>query len=161
MLAMHPEYQEKVYREVLEVMPDKDSDLSCSDIDKLNFTDLCVRETLRIFPTVSIIARIAAKPIRLPSGVEIPPDVPIVFGIRQIHMKEQYYGPTAGIFDPYRFLDKNIKNLPSACYIPFSYGPRNCIGNSFKICSIWIDKNLKLVFFINNKIRHCIWKNIR
>lgn len=46
MLAMHPEYQEKCFQEIYEMMPDKNVDLSQSDLEKLTFTDLCVRETL-------------------------------------------------------------------------------------------------------------------
>lgn len=128
MLALHPEYQEKVYQEILTVMPDKDAELTQSDLEKLEFMDLCIRETLRLFPTAPIIGRVASKPIKLNNGVEVPPNVPIVFGIRQIHIREEYYGPTARIFNPYRFLDEKVKNLPGGAYIPFSYGARNCIG---------------------------------
>lgn len=109
-------------------MPEKDTELTQADLEKMEFLDLCIKETLRIFPTAPIIARVATKTIKLANGVEIPPDVPIVFGIRQIHMQQKYYGPTVNIFNPYRFLDENIKNLPGASYMPFSYGPRNCIG---------------------------------
>lgn len=51
MLAMHPEYQEKVFQEILTVMPEKNTDLTHADLDKLEFTDLCIRETLRLYPT--------------------------------------------------------------------------------------------------------------
>lgn len=125
MLALHPEYQEKVYQEILTVMPDKDAEFTQSDFDKLEFTELCIRETLRLFPTAPIMARMPSKPIKLNNGVEIPPGVPIVFGIRQLHIQEKYYGPTAKIFNPYRFYDEDIKNLPGGAYIPFSYGARN------------------------------------
>lgn len=129
MLALYPEYQEKVFQEILTVMPDKNANLTQNDLDKLEFTELCIRETLRLFPTAPIMARIATKPIKLINNVEIPPDVPIVFGIRQIHTRNEYYGPTANIFNPYRFLDDDVKNLPGGAYIPFSYGARNWYEN--------------------------------
>lgn len=128
MLALHPKYQEKVYNEILEVMPNKDADLTLDDLNKLEFTELCIRETLRLFPTAPLIARVATKPIRLSNNVEIPPNIPIIFGLRQIHIQEKYFGSTAKIFNPYRFTEENEKTIPSAPYIPFSYGPRNCIG---------------------------------
>lgn len=131
MLALHPEYQEKVFQEILTVMPNKDTELTQTDLDKLEFTDLCIKETLRLFPTAPIIARTSTKPIKLNNNVEVPSNVPIVFGIRQIHIREEYYGSTARIFNPYRFVSEEIKNLPNAAYIPFSYGVRNCIGRSF------------------------------
>lgn len=109
-------------------MPEKNAELTQSDLDKLEFTDLCIRETLRLFPTAPIIGRVASKNIRLSNNVEVPPGVPIIFGLRQIHLREEYYGSNAGIFNPYRYLDENVKNLPGGAYIPFSYGARNCIG---------------------------------
>lgn len=128
MLAMHPEYQEQVFQEVATIMPDRDTELTQAHLDQLEFTYLCIQETLRLFPTVPLIGRVSSKPIKLSNNVDIPPNVPIMFGLRQIHMQEKYFGPTANIFNPYRFLDEKIKNLPAAAYIPFSYGPRNCIG---------------------------------
>lgn len=106
-------------------MPDNDAEFTQSDFDKLEFTELCICETLRLFPAVPLIARAPSKPIILNNGVEIPPDVPIVFGIRQVHMQEKYYGPTVNMFNPYRFNDDAVKNLPACTYLPFSYGPRN------------------------------------
>lgn len=128
MLAMHPEFQETVFKEVHEMMPDKDVDLTQADLEKLPFTDLCVRETMRLFPIAPLICRESKKPIKLSNNVVVPPGVPMIFGLRQIHLQEKYYGETANLFNPYRFLDEKIKNLPAAAYVPFSYGPRNCIG---------------------------------
>lgn len=133
LLALYPEYQEKVYQEIISVIPDKNADLTQSDLDKLEFLDACIKETLRLFPTAPIIGRVASKPIKLSNNVEVPPGVPIVFGIRQVHIREKYYGSTARIFNPYRFLDESVKDLPGGAYIPFSYGARNCIG---KYCVI-------------------------
>lgn len=132
MLALHPEHQEKVYREIMNVMPDKNADLTQADLDKLEFTDLCIRETLRLFPTAPLIAREATVPIKLSNGVVVPPNTPIIFGLRQIHIQERYFGPTAKMFDPYRFTEENVKSIPNSAYIPFSYGPRNCIGTTKK-----------------------------
>lgn len=128
MLAMHPEHQEKVFEEIDAVLPDKNADFTQAALDNLKFTELCIQETLRLFPTAPLIGRVASKPIKLSNNVVVPANIPIVFGLRQIHIQEKYFGPTANIFDPYRFLDEKVKNLPAAAYVPFSYGPRNCIG---------------------------------
>lgn len=125
---MHPEYQETAFQEVYNVMPYKNADLTQSDLDKLTFIDLCVRETLRILPAVPLIGRVTEKPVTLSNNVVIPVGIPIFFGIRQTHIQEKYYGPTAQTFNPYRFLDEDIKNLPASAYVAFSHGPRNCIG---------------------------------
>ncbi|XP_031639205.1 probable cytochrome P450 313a4 [Contarinia nasturtii] len=155
MLTLHPEYQEKVFQEILTVMPHIDTELTKADLDKLEFIDLCIRETLRIFPTAPIIARTSIKPIKLNNNVEIPPDVPIVFGIRQLHIREEYYGPTSRIFSPYRFMDEKVKTLPSSAYVPFSYGARNCIGYfyakvSVKCCVVHLIRNYRLTTIYKN-----------
>lgn len=128
MLAMHPEHQEKVFQEALSVMPDKNADLTQGDINRLEFTDLCIRETLRLFPTAPLIGRVSSKPIKLSNNIVVPPNVTFAFGLRQIHIQEKYFGPTANLFDPNRFLDGSLENLPGGAYVPFSIGQRNCIG---------------------------------
>lgn len=125
---MHPEHQEKVFQEILTVMPEKDTDLTKADLDKLEFTELCIKETLRLYPIVPFIFRAATKPIALTNGVIIPPSIPIWLGIRQIQTQKKYYGPTANIYNPYRFLDEEVKELSPCAYVPFSFGARNCVG---------------------------------
>lgn len=95
MLALHPEYQETAYKEILSVMRDKNVELTQADLDKLEFVDLIIKETLRLFPTAPIIGRIANKPIKLNNNVVVPPGVPIAFGIRQVQIRKDYYGSTA------------------------------------------------------------------
>lgn len=128
MLAMHPKYQEKVYEEMLTVMPDPNMNLTHDDLTKLKFTDLCIRETLRLFPIVPIIGRYSTKPLKLSNGIVVPENVPIMIGLRQIATQEEYFGPTALEFNPNRFVDKSFLNGTQTANIPFSYGARNCIG---------------------------------
>lgn len=139
MLAMYPEHQEKVFQEILTVMPEKDTDLKQADFDKLEFTELCIRETLRLYPTAPVIARVATKPIALANGIIVPPNIPMVIGLRQIQTQKKYYGSTANTYDPYRHWDENVKSLPTGANIPFSLGPRSCVGpfSQFK-CSNFV-----------------------
>lgn len=140
MLAMHPEHQEAVFQKLYRLMPTKDMDLTQIELDQLPFTDMCIRETLRLFPTGSVIARVARKPIRL-NNCLIPANVPLVVGIRQIQMQPMYYGANANLFDPYRIKEETIKNLPHAAFIPFSYGPRNCVGQYLRKMAFFADEH--------------------
>lgn len=68
------------------------------------------------------------KQFFLASGNVLPAGSGVVVSIWGVHRDPKYWGPDAENFDPDRFLPEryNIKN--SCSYMPFSNGPRNCLG---------------------------------
>lgn len=140
MLAIHPQYQEKVFEELLAIMPNPDVDITPSQINKMDYLDRCLREAQRLFPTVPLIGRTCLETVNI-AGYDVPPGLPIFIGIRQIHRRQEYYGPSANLYNPERFKvgehhpDKENQGI----YLPFSLGQRNCIGLfniSFHLCYI-------------------------
>lgn len=59
MLAMHPEYQERVFEEVKLIFPDNtlDNTVNYEDLNNLEFTERVIKETMRLFPAVPVMAR--------------------------------------------------------------------------------------------------------
>lgn len=145
-MAIHEDYQKWMFDELISVMPTKDMDLTTEILSKLKFMDACIRETMRLFPTVTLIGRTAVEPIVL-NNAEIPAGLPIMVGIRQIHRRTDYWGNDAHLFRPERFLSDaaNYKDNPG-CYLPFSMGPRNCIGK-IHLLNQQFEVGFKQVFF--------------
>lgn len=125
MLAMHPDCQEKVYNELNSIFPSNNVDVTIDDLDKLLYTDMCVKEALRVFPTVSAIARKTTDNVKL-RGYTIPSGTSIGIDIFSLHRSPKYWGNNADQFIPERF-DIGKELVHPYAYMAFSYGSRNCI----------------------------------
>ncbi len=128
LLAMHPEHQERVFNELKTILPSKDIPITSEHIVQLTYLELCIKESLRLFPVVSLMAKnVKTGSVNL-GGYEVHSGVTIVIGVNRIHRKLKYWGPDANKFDPTRFLPENFSKVPRFAYIPFSEGSRNCVG---------------------------------
>lgn len=57
-VATYPETQKKCFEEILEVFgTDKNAIIDYENLSKLHYIDLCIKETLRMFPSVPILGR--------------------------------------------------------------------------------------------------------
>lgn len=137
MLAIHQDEQQKVFEELVSLMPSRDCELTSADLSKLPNLEFCIRESLRLFPTVPLIGRKPHAPIVL-NNVEIPAELPIFIGLRQLHRRKDYWGEDAFKFKPSRFHSKNMEAMVPGSYIPFSLGPRSCVGSSLSLLIILI-----------------------
>lgn len=61
-------------------------------------------------------------------GYTVPTGSGILVSIWGLHRDPKYWGPDAEQFDPDRFLPERFKLEHSCSYVPFSHGPRNCLG---------------------------------
>ncbi|XP_069115441.1 cytochrome P450 4F12-like [Argopecten irradians] len=129
-LALHPEYQDQCREEVQREWGDN-TDLTWEDIHKLSFTFSCIKESQRLFPPVPNVSRCAEKNITLPDGRIIPKGMRMAVSLFALHRNPDVWSNPEE-FDPYRFSEENTKtNAGSGNFIPFSLGPRNCIGQAF------------------------------
>ena len=104
---------------------------------KLPFLVRCINESMRLYPHPPVLLRRADISDTLPGGELVPAGQDVMISVYNIHHSEAVWGPTANEFDPMRFgpLDGPIPNEQNTeyRYIPFSGGPRKCVGDQFAL----------------------------
>lgn len=108
---------------------DKDS-VDWDDLSKLTYLTMFIRESLRTHSPVQWISRQTTQPHTLPDGRSIPSGTIIGIVSRACHMDPKHW-PDPDRFDPERFSTEASKGRHPYAFIPFSAGPRNCIGQNF------------------------------
>ncbi|XP_050672482.1 cytochrome P450 4C1-like isoform X2 [Leptidea sinapis] len=136
LLAKYPGVQEKLYLELRHVFGDSDRPLVKDDLPKLKYLERVIKETLRLFPPVPFIIRKVLTEMKLPSGHVLPIGSGVVVSIWGVHRHPKYWGPDADKFDPDRFLPERFQLSNPCAYMPFSNGPRNCLGYQYALMSM-------------------------
>lgn len=127
LLALYPDWQERVAGEARQVMSDGAPEFS--DIGKLRLTRDVFRETLRLYPPVPMMVREAACPERFRDR-DVPKGAQIVLSPWHQQRHERLWdNPDA--FDPARFQTENGREGLRCAYMPFSAGQRVCPGAGF------------------------------
>lgn len=128
LLAMKPDAQDRVYREVREIA--EQEPLRFDDIRKLKFTRNVFRETLRLYPPVGFLPRQATRKEEIRDKKIKPRDLMLICPWL-IH-RHRLIWDKPDVFDPDRFETDNCKHaMKNHAYMPFSMGPRICTGAGF------------------------------
>uniref|UniRef100_A0A0N5A8Z2 Cytochrome P450 n=1 Tax=Syphacia muris TaxID=451379 RepID=A0A0N5A8Z2_9BILA len=129
LMGTNPDIQIKVQKEVDEVLGEEDRPITYEDLGNLQYLEACIKETLRLYPSVPIIGRFLTDDIKIKDKI-IPKYVGVVICPSMVHRDPKHW-PDPEIFKPERFLSTESKH-PYA-FIPFSAGARNCIGQRFAL----------------------------
>ncbi|HET6333541.1 MAG TPA: cytochrome P450 [Polyangiales bacterium] len=100
-----------------------------SDLESLEFLGCVFKESLRLYPPVYLMGRIATTDTSL-AGHAIPKHTVIVVSPLALHRRADLWTQPLR-FDPDRFSSANAARQPQDAYIPFGDGPRICIGAHF------------------------------
>uniref|UniRef100_A0A182JEX4 Uncharacterized protein n=1 Tax=Anopheles atroparvus TaxID=41427 RepID=A0A182JEX4_ANOAO len=132
LLALHPDIQDRVYEEIESIFPNgSDRPATMQDLNEMKLLERCIKETLRLYPSVSFFGRTLSDDVQL-GGYHVPAKTIIGIHAYHVHRDERFY-PDPEKYDPDRFLQENTENRHPYAYIPFSAGPRNCIGQKFAL----------------------------
>lgn len=136
LLAMHPEIQERLYDELRSVYDTQTEDSTYEQVQKLPYLDAVLKEGMRLFPVAPFIVRTACADIQL-STCTVPKDAIIMMSLFNLHRNEQVWGSNPDAFDPDNFLlSERVNSRSPFSFLPFSGGPRNCIGLQYAMISM-------------------------
>lgn len=128
-LAMHPDIQDKVVEELKNVFYDENEIPDYDIVSKLVYTEMVIKESMRLLPVVPFIVRTTTEDLKIVTqNLTIPAGVLINIPIYHIHRDPKHWGPDSHKFNPENFSEENMAKRHPCSFIPFSYGPRNCIG---------------------------------
>jgi len=130
-MAANLQQQEKVWMELEEVFGGSDRECTLQDLPKLKYLECCIKETMRFYPSVSVVTRFLTEDLQLGDYL-IPAGANVGVLISATHHNPRIY-PNPSTFNPDRFLIEETKSRHPFAYIPFSAGPRNCIGQRFAL----------------------------
>ncbi|XP_068612686.1 cytochrome P450 4F3 [Brachionichthys hirsutus] len=146
-LANHDHYQEKCRQEVADLMQGREAhEIQWEDLSQLPFTTMCVRESLRLHAPVQAVTRTYTRDMELPGGRTVPKGAICLVSIYGTHHNPDVWA-NPHEFNPLRFDPANKSSLASHAFIPFSSGPRNCIGQKFALAELRVVVALTLLRF--------------
>jgi cytochrome P450 len=132
LLASHPEVEKRFHAELDELLTGRLPEVS--DLPRLRYTEMLVKETLRLYPPAYAVGREPIDECEI-GGYRVPRNTQIFAFQWATHRDPRYYDhPEA--FNPDRWTAQFSEKLPRYAYFPFGGGPRQCIGNYFAMMEI-------------------------
>ncbi|CAH1258912.1 CYP4F22 [Branchiostoma lanceolatum] len=144
-LAQNKDYQDRCKREVEEVLQGR-TEITWQDVGKLPFITMCIKESMRCVPPVPRVARALKQDLTFPDGKSLPKGSPTYAEFNELHRNRDIW-PNPTVYDPYRFSPENSMNRHPYAFLPFSAGPRNCIGQNFAMSEMKVSVALILQRF--------------
>lgn len=129
LLAQHPEVEARLAEELETVLQGRTP--AVSDLPRLPYTDMVIKETLRLYPIAWFNNREVLKEVEI-GGYKLQPGLQLWMSPWVLHRNPRYY-ENPDEFRPERWATEQIKQLPKYAYLPFGGGPRICIGNTFAL----------------------------
>lgn len=105
-------------------------DATPQDLAELKYLEMCILETMRLFPPAPMMTRNLVSDLKLYDGEIIPRGVDVVVFPYELHTDpKEFENPFE--FRPDRFSPENTKQRHNYAYLPFSKGPRSCLGQKY------------------------------
>jgi cytochrome P450 len=141
-LSLNPVWQSRLRDEIRQRLPSPSADtkVDAALVESLPYLTAICNEVLRLYSPVTYCHRQSCFPNTTVNDVAIPRDTVVTVAPGLVHRSQHVWGEQAGEFDPQRWLlekDGEVKVDPLGgtndpwAVMPFTYGPRQCIGERF------------------------------
>jgi cytochrome P450 len=140
-LGTNSEVQDKARKEVYEKVP---NEITYDSLKELNYIEGLIKESLRLYPGVpSLGGRKVEKDITL-GDIRIPANTGVQVDLTTMGYDPKIWGDPKEV-RPERWFSENLTKEQRIAWMPFSYGPRTCIGMNFSLLEqkIFLVKLLK------------------
>ncbi|EZA52300.1 Cytochrome P450 3A6 [Ooceraea biroi] len=132
MLAMHPEIQDTLRKEI-STLDNETINSSC--LLRMRYLHMVIKETLRLFPIAPLMVRELTGDIKLGTlmvieSCTLPDGCYVMVPIYAIHRNPKYWDHP-NEFIPERFAPENSLNHNRDAYLPFGSGIRSCPGQAY------------------------------
>jgi cytochrome P450 len=129
LLGRHPEVEARLRDEIERVLSGRAPTID--DMPSLPYTRMVIEEAMRLYPPVAGIGRQTVGPDVL-GGYAIPKNTLVTISVWATHRHRDFWDDPLR-FDPERFSPERSGDRPRFAYLPFSGGPRLCIGYEFAL----------------------------
>jgi cytochrome P450 len=129
LLAENPQIEAKLVEELRTVLGDREP--TTDDIPLLRYTEMILKESMRLYPAVWGIGRRALADCEI-GGYHVAAGTN-VFIFQSLTQRDPRFFCNPDAFDPERWREDPVRSgkLPRFAYFPFGGGPRVCVGASF------------------------------
>ena len=148
-ISNNPRIEWLVRKELKEVLGDKTVP-DHEDLERLPYLKMCIRETLRLYPSAHVFGRRAEKDIEV-GGYLIKEGASVLMSPYYLGRDETQWGPDAHLYRPERHLatDALAGTRSKFAWMPFGAGPRMCLGASLAmteatVCVAGMLQNFKI-----------------
>ncbi|XP_050444370.1 cytochrome P450 4c21-like isoform X2 [Adelges cooleyi] len=138
MLAHHQDVQNKVLEELLTIFStgDPDRQPTYEDLQKMQYSERVIKETLRHFPLFPLFGRDVEKETMIGDFL-IPAGSTFVIFPTLLHLNADIY-PEPEKFNPDNFLPEACESRHPYSFVPFSAGYMNCPGIKYAMLQMQI-----------------------
>ena len=129
-MAKYPDAQQKLYNDIVQHTSNTSNNISIDEIDNMEYLGVFMNEVLRLYSPVGLIFRFTTRE-EVWHRYTIPINTRVILPIHLLNRHPDHFSKPEE-FLPERWLDKKeCTTRHKFCFIPFSAGGRNCVGQRF------------------------------